>query len=248
MKQKLFSFFDPTIGFLSILAVALFGVDTLVILPSEVKKLIDFYDMVLCFVFLIDFFVSLKKSENRIKYFFTYGWLDFISCIPVIDLFRIGRFAKIIKVIRLLRMAKSAHVITKNFLKNKKENTVLMTALMGVIVICLSSIFILIAEDVPGGKIHTAEDAIWWSFVTATTVGYGDYDPVTVSGRILAAILMITGLGIFGVLTATLTSFFSHPQSDSEVHDLKQELNEIKLMLNNLKHERDGSNDNQNAA
>lgn len=241
MNQKVFSLFEPAIGLLSVLAVALFGIDTFITLPEEVKKLIDFYDFILCGVFFIDFCLTFKRAKDRTKYFFTFGWLDFVSCIPVVDFFRMGRFAKIIKVVRLLRMAKSAHIITKNFMQNKRDNTVLMTALMGIIVICLSSILILMTEDVPEGKIHTAEDAIWWSFVTATTVGYGDYDPVTIGGRIIASLLMITGIGIFGVLTATLTSFFSHSESHSEDDDLKNEIREIKFQLQKMSENEDRS-------
>lgn len=247
MKNKVFSLFEPAIGLLSVFAVALFGIDSFIFLPQEVKKLIDLYDFILCGVFFIDFCLTLKKARNRTKYFFTYGWLDFVSCIPVVDFFRMGRFAKIIKVIRLLRMAKSAHIITKNFMQNKRDNTVLMTALMGIIVICLSSILILMTEDIPEGKIHTAEDAIWWSFVTATTVGYGDYDPVTVGGRIIASLLMITGIGIFGVLTATLTSFFSHTDHVQE-NELREDLNELKLLINQMKKDKEHLNNHQDAA
>ena len=53
-----------------------------------------------------------------------------------------------------------------------------------------------------------AEDAIWWSYVTITTVGYGDKFPVTTEGRIIGSILMTTGVGIFGTFTALVSSWF----------------------------------------
>lgn len=246
MNHKILSIFEPIVGLLSILAVALFGIDTFMTLPTEVSKLIDFYDFILCLVFFTDFCITFKKNENKFKYFFTYGWIDFVSCIPVIDMFRVGRFAKIIKVVRFLRIAKSAHLLTKNFLKNKTQNTVLLTALMGAMVICLSSILILITEDVPGGKIHTAEDALWWSFVTATTAGYAEYDPTTMGGRIIASLLMVTGIGIFGVLTASVTSFFTHPEMEED-HELRQELNEMKILIKDL-HERERQTNSQKDA
>ena len=51
-------------------------------------------------------------------------------------------------------------------------------------------------------------DAIWWSFVTTTTVGYGDISPSTNIGRLIAAILMIIGIGLIGSLTSTITTYF----------------------------------------
>lgn len=53
-------------------------------------------------------------------------------------------------------------------------------------------------------------DALWWSFVTATTVGYGDLSPSTNTGRIIASLLMIVGIGLIGSLTSSITSFFLH--------------------------------------
>jgi voltage-gated potassium channel len=62
-------------------------------------------------------------------------------------------------------------------------------------------------------------DALWWAVVTATTIGYGDLSPVTVEGRLIAVVLMLTGIGVIGVFTATVASFFFE-QERSEVADL----------------------------
>ena len=71
-----------------------------------------------------------------------------------------------------------------------------------------SSIAILNCETSPESNIKTAGDALWWSFVTITTVGYGDYYPTTIEGRIIAVLLMTTGVGLFGTFTAYVASFF----------------------------------------
>ena len=54
----------------------------------------------------------------------------------------------------------------------------------------------------------TFPDALWWAFVTATTVGYGDISPSSGIGRIIAAVLMLVGIGLLGALTSSITSFF----------------------------------------
>jgi len=61
---------------------------------------------------------------------------------------------------------------------------------------------------VPESNIKTAGDAIWWAFVTITTVGYGDRFPVTSAGRIIAAFLMITGVALFGTFTGFVAAWF----------------------------------------
>lgn len=59
----------------------------------------------------------------------------------------------------------------------------------------------------PGATITTFGDALWWAVVTITTVGYGDLSPVTIEGRMIAVALMIGGIGLLGVVTATLASW-----------------------------------------
>ncbi len=70
------------------------------------------------------------------------------------------------------------------------------------------AIAILQVEDDPNSNIKTAEDAIWWAYVTITTVGYGDKFPVTTEGWIITAILMTAGMGMFGTFTAFVASWF----------------------------------------
>ena len=60
----------------------------------------------------------------------------------------------------------------------------------------------------PGSNIHTLGDAVWWSVVTVTTVGYGDFYPVTTGGRITACFIMGTGLLTLAVITAQVASSF----------------------------------------
>ena len=66
----------------------------------------------------------------------------------------------------------------------------------------------LFERHAPGSNIHTLRDALWWSFVTVTTVGYGDFYPVTVGGRVTACLIMGTGLLTLAVVTAQVASSF----------------------------------------
>jgi voltage-gated potassium channel len=79
---------------------------------------------------------------------------------------------------------------------------------IAVLRIIFSAIVILQVETDPNSNIKTAEDDIWWAYVTTTTVGYGDRFPVTTVGRIIGAILMTGGVGLFGTFTTYVASWF----------------------------------------
>jgi voltage-gated potassium channel len=68
----------------------------------------------------------------------------------------------------------------------------------------------------PDANIVTFKDAVWWSFATITTVGYGDHYPVTDAGRLIAAALMVCGIGLLGVVTGWLASWLIDRVSDAE--------------------------------
>jgi len=78
----------------------------------------------------------------------------------------------------------------------------------GVLVLNGAVIVYLFERHAPHSNIHTLGDALWWSFVTVTTVGYGDFYPVTTDGRITACFIMATGLLTLAVLTAQVASSF----------------------------------------
>lgn len=100
--------------------------------------------------------------------------------------------------------------------------------------VATSSIAILHCETSDDANIVTAEDALWWSFVTITTVGYGDKFPVSTEGHVVAVILMMAGIGLFGTFTGFVASWFLSPgerDQEVEMEAIRQELVEIKKLL-----------------
>ena len=74
---------------------------------------------------------------------------------------------------------------------------------------------LLFEENTKGSNIHSYPDALWWAIVTVTTVGYGDRYPTTEGGRAVAVVLMLVGIGLIGVLTATVASVFVKEHTDA---------------------------------
>jgi voltage-gated potassium channel len=81
---------------------------------------------------------------------------------------------------------------------------------------------LLFEEQAKGSNIHDYPDALWWAIVTVTTVGYGDRFPITEGGRIVAVVLMLVGIGLIGVLTATVASVFIKEHTDANREEYKK--------------------------
>lgn len=190
------------VALLSLFSIALLSLTFFIESDSELNRLIHYYDFGLCLVFLYDFFVQLYRRKKRWKYFFTYGWLDLLSSIPVIYEFR---YIRIFRVFRVLRIIKSLNILYKFIKTNKRASLYGLIVFSSTIILILSSTLVLYLEqDV--GNIKTAEDALWWSYITITTVGYGDLYPVTNEGRLAASVLILNGIAIFGALVSYMTS------------------------------------------
>src|SRR4029453_13688070 len=67
----------------------------------------------------------------------------------------------------------------------------------------------------PDGNIKDASDAIWYTYVTVTTAGYGDRSPVSNAGRLVGVLIMTVGVGLFGTLTGFLANAFVTPAKDA---------------------------------
>ena len=81
---------------------------------------------------------------------------------------------------------------------------------------------------------HGFGDALWWASVSVNTVGYGDKYPISAGERGVATVLMFVGIGLIGVLTATVASYFVEQGADEERAELIDRLDRIEVMLNEL--------------
>jgi len=206
-EESSFSLLNLVVLVLSIYVLTSMFFQQFFTLPSEISKVLDFVDNVICVFFLFEFVIRFFKSDNKLK-FMKWGWIDLLSSIPTFDLLRVGRLFRLFRLLRILRALRSTKHIISFYYENKARNTfslVLMTAFLTTI---FCSIAVLQVETDPNSNIKTAEDAIWWSYCTISTVGYGDRFPVTTEGRIIGGILMTVGIGLFGTFTSIMASKF----------------------------------------
>ena len=114
-------------------------------------------------------------------------------------------------------------VILLNYLENFKAEVNLKTirnlTILVISIILLTAVLILNLEAEE--QFENFEDAVWWSIVTATTVGYGDKFPVTFRGRIIAVILMMLGIGTFGAITAEFANLFIQLKRRKELGEVQ---------------------------
>lgn len=183
-------------------------------------------------IFAVDYIVRLVLAERRWRWF-SWHLLDLaIVVLPMLRPLRLMRFLTIIAIIQ--RGAGNA-------LRGK---VVVYTVGATILTIVLAGLAVLDAERGSGSSIQTYGDAIWWAFVTITTVGYGDFFPVTLTGRVVAVGLMVGGVALIGVVTATLASWIvervagetsaaATPTQD-QVEALRAEIAELKEMIRGL--------------
>jgi voltage-gated potassium channel Kch len=165
-------------------------------------------------IFLGDFLYRFFTAEDRKYYFFrAFGWADLLSSLPLQQL-KILRSFRLWRVIRLF-IRFGARNLVHEFIVHRAENALLTVGFLVLCVLEFGSLTILKAESAsPDANITNASDAIWWAYVTITTVGYGDQYPVTNNGRFIAILVMTAGVGLFGTLSGYLANLFLSPTSD----------------------------------
>lgn len=200
-------------------------------------QILRVFDHVVCGVFLCDFLVRFWLAESKLGYL-RWGWLDLISSLPSLDTLRWGRLFRLVRVFRAFRSARLLHTKIERHL----QDPFLMVAFVSFSVITFGALGVLYLEEgSPSANIKSAEDALWWAWVTITTVGYGDRYPVTAEGRLLAGAIMSAGVGLFGIFTVQCTQYFlktseAKEQASLEVirDELRGELRALQAQLSRL--------------
>jgi voltage-gated potassium channel len=215
-------------------ALIVLGLGSFFSLDPDTQSILAYADTLVCALFLGNFVYNLARARCRLNYFVTWGWIDLLSSIPTVGVFRWGRAARVMRILRVLRGLKSSRTIAHFLMRKRAESAFLASLLLCLLIVVSSSIAILQFEGPAGGNIATPEDAMWWAVSTMTTVGYGDRYPITSEGRVVAMFLMAAGVGAFGMLSGLVATWFLSPavkETDADVAELKAILLDVQAQL-----------------
>lgn len=168
----------------------------------EVKELLQYIDLAVCAVFLMDFFLNLYKAERKLEYL-RWGWIDLISSIPILDPLRWGRLARVVRILRYLRAVRSFRVLYRGILASRFESLTLVVLLIVFFSFTVCTAVILDSErDDPNSQIKTAEQALWWSFLNVMNAKTAIDQTATNSAAIATIVLNKVGLLVFAYINS----------------------------------------------
>lgn len=154
-------------------------------------------------VFAIDFIANFWKSADKGKYFKSH-FLDFLAI-----------FLPFLRPLRLLRLLSFGSLLLSKISVGKSIGISIKVAVTSFFLAYISAVQITIIErPLAGSNIKNFEDGFWWAITTVTTVGYGDRFPTSTEGRFIAFCLMLLGISLLGVLTATVAAWFVQMSQD----------------------------------
>ena len=227
--------YELFVGALSILSIV--NLFLLAVMQDTVtQNVVRFVDLLLSAIFLLDFLARMHRAESKSQYFFRrFGWADLLASLPFPQV-KLLRIFRILRVARLLRRY-GLRGITRSLFEDRAGSALLTLLFVGILVLQFGSTTILRAEaGDPNANIKTAQDALWYIIVTMSTVGYGDFYPVTTIGHEIGTVVIVIGVGIFGTLTGYLANLFLSPRKSSQpvdvpASDAQQRLAEMKELL-----------------
>jgi voltage-gated potassium channel len=235
MQKKKVLLYESLMSLFALIAVIIAIID----LTNGISSILAIIDNIILFIFIIDYSVRLILSKDK-KKFIKINILDLLAIVPFNSLFKIfriaklARFARITKMSRIMKLSQLLVYILRFSERIKifmNTNGFKYSLLTTVILISLGALGIRQFEKMD------FTDAIWWAFVTTTTVGYGDISPSSEPGRLIAVILMITGIGLIGSLTSTITTYFfiknqKRSPKDEVIHTIQKQIENIEDLSN----------------
>ena len=230
MKGK--GVYNVFIGMLALMASIIILVLLVYDMPKIVIESFIYINLIISIIFNIDYIFVWKKYFIRINIFYKIS--EFFTLIPLILLYKIEHYINIsenlnllIKILILIALLiKFKNRIKELVIINKFNYMMILTT----IVIVIGATIISLVEKM------SFEDAVWWSFVTFTTVGYGDVLIKTTLGRLFSIVIMTIGIGFISVTTSTIAIYLVNKDNKRKIKkDFRDEtIEHIKYKIDNL--------------
>lgn len=166
-------------------------------LPPTVRGTLDALSWTVWAAFALDLAIRLALAEERRRYLLAHWYDVALVALPLL------------RPLRLLRLLALVRILDRSAASTLAGRMSLYAVGTAGLSMGLAALAVLDAErSAADATITSFGDALWWSATTVTTVGYGDFYPVTLEGRIVAFLLMLVGIGVVGTVTASIASWF----------------------------------------
>ena len=186
-------------------------------------------------VFLAEYLVEIVCAPSRSEYA-RRNWIS--PLVIVLSFPPLPKLLATVRVARLVRLLRFSRVAGTTFRGLTELRAVL--AVRGLVYVGVTTLLLVLGgaaalelvepQSVRGGYL----DGVWWAFVTASTVGYGDIAPSTFWGRFIAIILMLAGIGLMSTFSASVTSYFVGQQEAAELQEIRERLARMETLLEHL--------------
>ncbi len=227
--DKIINVFIIVLIILNVIAVIL---ETVGPLHDKYRDFFYYFDLVSVVIFTIEYVLRVWSSNHeekykhrilgRLKYMVSPGALiDLLAIVPFflhlflgvgIDLreIRMLRLLRLLRLFRLTAYTQSAHMIGNVF--KKRANELVLSFILVIFLVIFASCILYFAEhnypDTATSKFKSIPDTMWWAIVTLTTTGYGDIYPLTVLGKVMTGVIMLTGVAFFALPAGIITAGF----------------------------------------
>jgi voltage-gated potassium channel len=197
--------------------------------PPALRNLFVFFEWLLWLVFAAEYATRWYIAIDRMT-FVKHNVVDLavvvLPMVPALRALRLARLGRIAVV--------GARVIDQSDSIVKRSNAKYAVMLAGLIILLAAIMAWSVEHENPQSSIHSLNDALWWAVTTVTTVGYGDKYPVSPEGKAIAIGLMLLGIAVFGLVSATLASMFVENSVESESDEMRAQLTRVEAKLDAL--------------
>jgi voltage-gated potassium channel len=203
---------------LSLAIIPLLVIPLVTDLPRTALDVFFALDWFIWAAFAVEYIVRLYLAPSKGP-FVRHNVIDLVVIVvPFLRPLRIARSARMLRLLRASRVGvfllRGLDSIQDVLTRHKLHYTLLVAS---VVTVASGTLVAELERGAPDPSIRSIADGLWWAVTTVTTVGYGDMSPKTAAGRGVAVVLMLVGVGLFGLLAASLASFLIERGRSDEV-------------------------------
>jgi len=228
---KLGRLFDIALLVAILLSVVAVILETVPSLQEHHRLAFFYFEWAATLVFTLEYILRICVARKPLRYIFSFfGLIDVLSILPAYISFlfpgirylmvvRVLRLLRVFRILKLVRYVEAIRVLQKALVASRYKIYIFL-GVIGTLVLIMGTLMYIVEGDQTG--FQSIPEAMYWTIVTMTTVGYGDVVPLTIMGKLIASFMMLIGYAIIAVPTGIVTS---------ELYDAQQEENNTSKKL-----------------